>query len=344
MSSIVLDKDNIRGSCFRSKTSHKGQPFGCKTAGSLSHGSFSWLIKWLQIVDEIWENSGLSDIESIFLQWTQDGLHVLSYGETIQLLRHYLLTPWRSQASPLANCTINFALHSMKTIFLAWTAQRSDVFTEEQRMVQGHHKSQKASSLRRYSRDDVYPQLQLQATLISIVQAEWRPALAQHRGAQAPMVEPAVQLEKFHKDHEPLVWKRSSFNEILQLFPVGILRWWKQIIKKNLMTNQNHPPTLILLHLVPRQKFGIALNVGSFRMILAAVRKCLWAGQLTSSMQFALIHLSVPGAPTFEGIARRSMCGARLNPHMQFSDHPKPGLSFCRKPACMKAWSMMESG
>ena len=27
------------------------------------------------------------------------------------------------------------------------TNQRSDVFTEEQRMVQGHHKSQKSSSL-----------------------------------------------------------------------------------------------------------------------------------------------------------------------------------------------------
>ncbi len=145
LSSIVLDKDNIRGSCFRSKTSHKGQPFGCKTAGFLSHGSFNWLIKWLQMVDEIWENSGLSDIESILLQWTQDGLHVLSYGETFQLLRHYLLTPWHSHVSPLANCTINFALHSMKTTFLAWTVQRSDVFTEEQPMVQGHHKSQKSS-------------------------------------------------------------------------------------------------------------------------------------------------------------------------------------------------------
>ena len=119
------------------------------------------------------------DFSSVDSRWT--ACFVL-YGETIQLLRHYLLTPWRSQASPLANCTINFALHSMKTTFLAWTAQRSDVFAEEQRMVQGHHKSQKSSSLRRYSRGDVYPQLQLQATLTSIVQAGWRPALVQYGG------------------------------------------------------------------------------------------------------------------------------------------------------------------
>ena len=96
------------------------------------------------------------------------------------------------------------------------------------------------ASLRRYSRDDVYPQLQLQATLTSIVQAGWRPALAQHRGAQAPMVEP---------DEEKLP------------------------------------------HLVPKQKFVKAPSPCNFRMILVAVRKCLWVGQPTSSMQFALIHL-----------------------------------------------------
>ena len=37
LSSIVLDRDNIRGSCFRSKTSHKGQPFGCKTGTTYIH-------------------------------------------------------------------------------------------------------------------------------------------------------------------------------------------------------------------------------------------------------------------------------------------------------------------
>ena len=70
----------------------------------------------------------------------------------------------------------------------------------------------------------------------------------------------------------------------------------------------------------------------------------VFVGWTTHIQPFALIHLSVPGAPTLEGIAWCSMCGARLNSHMQFSDHPKAGLSFCRKPACMKACSMMESG
>ena len=127
---------------------------------------------------------------------------------------------WRnySVVAGLPSDALAFPIFSISRLhhqsFLAWTAQRSDVLTEEQRMVQGHHKSQISWSLRRYSRDDVYPQLQLQANLTSIVQAGWRPALAQHRGAQAPMIEPDVQLEKFRKDHEPLNWKRFRFNAV----------------------------------------------------------------------------------------------------------------------------------
>ena len=302
LSSIVLDKDNIRGSCFRSKTSHKGQPFGCKTAGFLSHGSFNWLIKWLQTVDDIWEKSGISDIESIFLQWTQEGLHVLSYGETIQLLRHYLLTPWRSQESPLADCTINFALHSMKTTFLAWTAQRSDVFTEEQRMVQGHHESQKSSSLRRYSRDDVYPQLQLQASLTSIVQAGWRPALAQHRGAQAPMVEPDVLLDKLRKDHEPLTWKRFQFTTNPKNQTDQDL-----VITPKLRMTINQILHQIQIHLRPAviQKFRQDLCQSNSKMTLVALKRCLWVGQPISSMQFALTLLpnrELPSSKVLHGV------------------------------------------
>ena len=338
LSSIVLDQDNIRGSCFRSKTSRKGQPFGCKTSGFLSHGSFNWVIKWLQTVDEIWENSGLSEMESIFLQWHQDGIHVLSYGETIQLLRHYLLTPWRSQASPLANCTINFALHSMKTTFLAWTAQRSDVFTEEQRMVQGHHKSQKSSSLRRYSRDDVYPQLQLQSSLTSIIQNGWRPALAQHRGAQAPMSEPIVELERFRKDVDQLTWKKFQFNNNTpDLCDLEIPNEKIDEISDS-SSDSDSSSTDSEEEKEVTTKNGPMLNdIGTSEEIFVG-----WTTHIQHAVR--VDPSPKPGASTFEGVAWRSMCGARLNPNMKFSDQPKTGLSFCRKPACLKAWSAMESG
>ena len=344
LSSIVLDRDNIRASCFRSKTSHKGQPFGCKASGFLSHGSFNWVIKRLQMVDEIWENSGLSEIESIFFQWHQDGVHVLSNGETIQLLRHYLLAPWRSQPSPPSTCTINFALRSMKTTFLAWTAQRSDVFTEEQRMVQGHHKSQKSSSLRRYSSDDVYPQLQLQASLISIVQTGWRPALVQHRGAQAPMVEPAVQLERFRKDIEQLTWKKIRFDSN----PPDLHDWGISLVEEvqddNIHGQSDSSSDSDTSSSDSEGEKRVTTKKGQLQNDIGNSEE-IFVGWTTHIQHAVRVDPSPkPGAPTFEGIAWRSMCGARLNPNMNFSDQPKSGLSFCRKPACMKAWSAMESG
>ena len=344
LSSFVLDQNSIRGSCFRSKTSHKGQPFGCKTAGFLSHGTFNWTIKWLQTVDDIWHQSGITDIEAIFIQWNGDKLHVLSYGETIQMLRHYLLTPWRSQKSPLSDFNINFALHSMKTTFLAWTAQRSDIFTEEQRMVQGHHKSQKSSSLRRYSRDDVYPQLQLQASLTTLVQSGWRPALAQHRGAQSPMVEPEVLLERFRKDHEPLTWKRFQFSATPK----------DQSDQEISLSHETSEEMQADQSDSSSESDSSSSSSSSNRLVVSASKpskedsECseeIFVGWTTHIQHAVRVDPSPkPGTPRFDGIAWRSMCGARLNPLMKFSDQPKPDLAFCRKPACVKAWSSLESG
>ena len=344
LSSFVLDKNNIRGSCFRSKTSHKGQPFGCITAGFLSHGTFNWVIKWLQAVDDVWHQSGITDIEAIFIQWNLDKIHVLSYGETIQMLRHYLLTPWRSQKSPLSDFTINFALHSMKTTFLAWTAQRSDVFTEEQRMVQSHHKSQKSSSLRRYSRDDVYPQLQLQAKLTSLVQSGWRPALAQHRGAQIPMTEPEVTLERFRKDHEPLTWKRFQFLATPK----------DQPDQEVSLVNDNSDKMQADQSDSSSESDSSSSSDSSKRSVVSASKPAkegsgcseeIFVGWTTHIQHAVRVDPSPkPGTPRFDGIAWRSMCGARLNPFMKFCDQPKPDLAYCRKPACVKAWSCMESG
>ena len=344
LSSFVLDKNNIRGSCFRSKTSHKGQPFGCTTAGFLSHGTFNWTIKWLQTVDDIWHQSGIPDIEAIFIQWTQDKLHILSYGETIQMLRHYLLTPWRSQKSPLSDFTINFALHSMKTTFLAWIAQRSDIFTEEQRMVQGHHKSQKSSSLRRYSRDDVYPQLQLQASLTSLVQSGWRPALAQHRGAQIPMREPEVVLERFRKDHEPLIWKRFQFSATPKDQPdqeISLVHDNSEEMQDDQSDSSSESDSSSSSS--SSNRLGISGSKPSKED--SGCSEEIFVGWTTHIQHAVRVDPSPkPGTPRFDGIAWRSMCGARLNPLMKFSDQPKPDLAYCRKPACVKAWSCMESG
>ena len=60
--------------------------------------------------------------------------------------------------------------------------------TPEECHMQGHH-AMPQSSMRRYSRDDVFLQLQLQRTIRSKVLAGWRPETAQHREGQTPLQE-----------------------------------------------------------------------------------------------------------------------------------------------------------
>ena len=60
--SFVLDKGTFRGVCDRTKTSHKGQPFGLLTCGLLSKGQFTWVSKYLETLDDIWAQSELESI------------------------------------------------------------------------------------------------------------------------------------------------------------------------------------------------------------------------------------------------------------------------------------------
>ena len=91
-------------------------------------------------------------------------------------------------------------MHSMKTTLLAWAIQVPGI-SDDMRLVQGHHRGR--SSLRTYSRDDVFLQLRLQNILIDAIRTGFRPQMAQHRGAQSPLVEPAVTIELFQQKHGP---------------------------------------------------------------------------------------------------------------------------------------------
>ena len=231
----------------------------------------------------------------------------------------------------------------MKTTFLAWTAQRSDIFTEEQRMVQGHHKSQKSSSLRRYSRDDVYPQLQLQASLTTLVQSGWRPALAQHRGAQSPMVEPEVLLERFRKDHEPLTWKRFQFSATPKDqsdHEISLIHETSEEMQADQSDSSS-------------ESDSSSSSSSSNRLVVSASKpskedfECseeIFVGWTTHIQHAVRVDPSPkPGTPRFDGIAWRSMCGARLNPLMKFSDQPNQIWRFVVNQRALKrgvAWNL----
>ena len=64
--SFVLDASTFRGVCHRTKTSHKGQPWGLLNCGLLSKGQFTWVSKYLMTLDQIWANSNLDSIDFLF--------------------------------------------------------------------------------------------------------------------------------------------------------------------------------------------------------------------------------------------------------------------------------------
>ena len=50
---VIFDFDTLRGIAWRTKTTTRGQAFGCVASGFLSHGSQSWLLVYLRALDNI---------------------------------------------------------------------------------------------------------------------------------------------------------------------------------------------------------------------------------------------------------------------------------------------------
>ena len=61
--SFCYDGKSLRGSCWRTKTSSRGQPWGVTASGFLSLGTFSWTEKWLVTMDELWHTSKSTDLD-----------------------------------------------------------------------------------------------------------------------------------------------------------------------------------------------------------------------------------------------------------------------------------------
>lgn len=152
--SFVLDHRTFRRVCDRTKTSHKGQPWGLLTRGLLSRGAWTWVSKCLTTLDDIWANSGLDSIDFLFFTLEGHNISPMSYADALCTLRHLISCPWKSDP-PTGLISVNFTMHSMKSTLLAWAIQVPGI-SEDMRLVQGHHKGR--TSLKVYSRDDVFRQ------------------------------------------------------------------------------------------------------------------------------------------------------------------------------------------
>ena len=212
---MVFDYQDIRGIAWRTKTTTKGQAFGCLASGFMSLDSHTWLLIFFRALDTIFSKHGDSQLDFMIPRITMKTslelvlpLEPMRYTDALFYLRTFIQIPWRSAGSGPFNPS-NYTIHGLKATFLSWSSQIPAI-SEEQRRQQGHHRSVN-QSVRLYSRDDVYPQLQLQQILIDSIATDFRPKTPIHRGGQTPAIEPAIKLERYQKAATDFDWKFFFF-------------------------------------------------------------------------------------------------------------------------------------
>ena len=178
LASVVLGSDHLAGWCWRTKSSKRGMPWGCLSCG-LGLGFFR-------------EVCSLRDCKG----------KPLGYSGMLAQLRRCLVV----YAGLSPSVASRFTLHSLKTTLLAWSSQVE--VPEVLREAQGHHRSATVSAcVRRYSRDDINPQLSCQRKVVAKLRDGWRPYVPVDRGlgrVDAAVFEARVPaLPRVEEDAEP---------------------------------------------------------------------------------------------------------------------------------------------
>ena len=192
-SSLCVSQFLLRGICFRTKTTRSGAPWGLISFGPISCSDkpgMTWLPRWVAALDSIWfslkRRFGPQTVpDCLFFFWNENAFMPASYSQTLCQLRSYMV----KSGIPAAQAR-TYTLHSLKTTYLSWMAQLS--LPPPARFLQGHHKPPGSAQL--YSRDDVWPALKAQVLLWRAVHSGFRPVRPQHRGGQAPLSEPPLEL------------------------------------------------------------------------------------------------------------------------------------------------------
>ena len=197
------------------------------------------------------------------------------------------------------------------------------------------------SSMRRYSRDDVFLQLKLQRTIRSKVLSGWRPETAQHRGAQKPLQELPVLVERFRKQSPPHEWQKFQFNahpipdEALSdppLISSEVTSVSSSSSSSSSESSDSDASPTPKRQAATKQLYN---DRGECEEIFVA-----WSNRIQHAIKRDMS--SHKNAIRFEGVAFRSLCGSYLNPSSQVASNPKCELAFCQRAACKKAWAMFE--
>ena len=346
--SIVFDYKTVRGTCWRTKTSSSGQPFGFHCHGFLSRGEHSWAFKWLQSLDAsgyLHQSTDLSMPCPHFLLPAMDALGLvqplqpMTYARALKLLRWSASLPWKSGSQPLP--CLNLTLHSLKTTMLSWGAQIADSakISLEERQTQGHHRLHGASqSVRLYGRDDVFSQLSFQAKLVKGVHEGFRFSIPQHRGSQQPVREPEIsKLECFNKQLPEHEWKFFDFSSNEQAVAVshpdvGQADDADQIDSSSDSSSDGSESQSSDDEPASKKICTTGINdIGPVDEALVA---------FSANIQHCMITTSESHGLQYGQCYWRTACGAFLNPdRVGFGQEPQSDKQLCRRKGCMKLWS-----
>ena len=309
---ILLDNTSLRAACFQAKSSKTGYPFAVQCLGliSESHQS-SWLLKWLEALNESWDASvesfGPSFIpDHLFPLLDASGaiLEPMSYAQAIAQLRQYI-----QQIPSLQSCTCEYTLHSAKATVLSWACQLH--LNSDSRSLQGHHKVSLNSTVNLYGRDSVHAPLKLQADIRSkIVHDGFRPSTPLHRGAQSPVIEPAVTL--FHQT-QPFQVSSMKLHRFRILFPNSVSSISQPIEIVESPVDDPCPNHVPDSELSESPLFILTPKIVHFAS---------WTIQLGLE---------------YRGCRFRPKCGSPLVPDAQVSPELPKEVRFCRRKACLNA-------
>ena len=189
----------------------------------------------------------------------------------------------------------------MKSTLLPWGSQMiaNGQVSQEERLLQGHHRQSFSRSLRVYSRDDEH------------VRRGGRFMTPQHRGSQHPIQEPGVQMEFFRKASGTHSWRCFNFTS-MPAEPVepdqpsddqGVVDLADSSSSSSSESAGSSDSDEV--EQPPKKRGRPPAELEVFDELLLAA---------STSVQHAMIASSHAWHPYFQGTHLKSACGARLDP------------------------------
>ena len=189
-SSVIMDGECIRGSCYRTKTG-VGVAWVCTLSFASSHPKMphaSWVAHWLVLMGTVWQElreafGQSTEPDCLLFTWDGQAFTPLSFAQCTKALRAFL-SAYGMQDS---------RMHSFKATMLSWMNQL--LLGDRARAEQGRHKHK--DSIELYGRDDI-----------------WHSLGAQQQGSESGwgggLISLHFQSRMCHCTFKPLLWRHPS--------------------------------------------------------------------------------------------------------------------------------------